>query len=107
MSKTTLSKTAAIKAARKAVGSIHRRSSTDYVIYAPYYNDQPSGPSTEIRACSYPEALLRRSQKIADIALDLMGHRRAAVEAGHHGTTVEQLVAEGLDQAANGYPYDY
>lgn len=107
MSKTTLSKTAAIKAARKAVGDINRRSNTDYVIYAPYYDDQPSGPSTELRASSYPQALLRRSQKIANVALALMGHDRSVVEAGQHGTTVEQLVAAGIAQAANGYPYDY
>jgi hypothetical protein len=107
MSNTTLSKTAAIKAARKAVGSIIRRSNTDYVFYAPYYNGDLTGPTTELKASSYPQAVLRRTQKIADIALEQMGHGRAVVEAGENGTTVEQLVAAGIAQAAQGYPYDY
>lgn len=107
MSNTTLSKTAAIKSSRKAVGHIIRRSNTDYVFYAPYYNSDLAGPSTELQASSYPQALLRRTQKIADIALKQMGHSRAVVFAGEDGTTVEQLVAAGIAQAAQGYPYDY
>lgn len=107
MSETTLSKTAAIKAARKAVGHINRRSGTDYVFYAPYHDAQPAGPSTELQANTYPQAVQRRTQKVADVALALMGHSRAFVFAGEDGTTVEQLVATGIAQAAQGYPYDY
>jgi len=107
MSNTTMSKIAAIKAARKAVGHIIRRSSSDYVIYAPYYNAQPVGPSTELQASSFPQAVLRRTQKNADVALALMGHDRALVQAGEDGTTVEQLVAAGIKQAAQGYHYGF
>ncbi len=107
MSNTTLSKTAAIKAARKAVGQITRRGQHDYVIYAPYYDAQPDGASTELKASTYPQAVQRRTQKVADVALALMGHSRAMVEAGEDGATVEQLVAIGIAQAAQGYPYDY
>lgn len=107
MTNTTPSKTAAIKAARRAVGDINRRSSTDYVIYAPYYDADPSGPSTELQANSYPQALQRRTQKVADVALALMGHQRAMVIVGEDGNTVEQLVAAGIEQARQGYPRDY
>lgn len=107
MSNTTMSKTAAIKAARKAVGHIIRRSSSDYVIYAPYYDAQLDGPSTELQANTYPQAMLRRTQKVADVALEQMGHGRAVVFAGEDGTTVEQLVAAGIKQATQSYPYHF
>lgn len=107
MSTTTISKTAAIKAARHAVGSIIRRSSTDYVIYAPYYDADPSGPSTELKASTYPQARQRRTQKVADVALALMGHQKAVVTVGEDGDTVEQLIAAGIEQARQGYPYDF
>jgi hypothetical protein len=99
-----LTKNAAIKIARASVGAINRRSSTEYVIYAPYYDAQPRGPTTELRAGSYPMAFARRTQKIADIALALLCKDRgidpadARVEAGYHGTTVEALVAAGIAQ---------
>lgn len=68
-----MSKTAALKAAQNAVSKVIRRSSTDYVVYAPYYSDKPNGPSTELQASTYPQAVIMRSEKVADIALSLMG----------------------------------
>lgn len=107
MSTTTLSETAAIKAARRAVGSIIRRGQFDYVIYAPYYDADPAGPSTELQANTYPRARQCRTQKVANIALALMGHQRAMVIVGDDGDTVEQLVKAGIEQARKGYPYDF
>lgn len=64
-------KTEALRQARIAVGQIHRRSSTDYVFYAPYYSSRPDGPSTESQHDSYPKARLARTESVADVALAL------------------------------------
>lgn len=91
---TAMSKTAALKAAQAACGSIIRRSGTDYVCYVPYYTTQIDGPSTEIQAYSYPRAVNARARVVAEIALHLMGQWRseeyetdslieAASHAGH------------------------
>ena len=97
-----LTKTAAIREARTCVSLPKRRSATDYVVYAPYYDHKPSGPSTELQSDSYPKALARRTEKVAHIALALMGVNAADLylEAGHHGTTVEALVASGIRQVS-------
>lgn len=98
-----MTKTAAIAEARTCVSKPHRRSATDYVIYAPYYDDKPSGPSTELQADSYTKALARRTEKVAYIALAIMGvdTGRIHLEAGRgDGATIESLVADGLEQAA-------
>lgn len=101
---TTITKTSAIKAARRAVGDIIRRSSTDYVFFAPYNEADLSGPSTEIQAGTYAAARERRTQKVADVALALMGHGRSIVYVGEDGATVDQLVSCGIRQASAGYP---
>lgn len=66
-----MSKTAALAAARKSVGSINRRSSTDYVFY------DCGGPSqnysTEVRADSYKGAVLKRAARVALNAMEYMG----------------------------------
>jgi hypothetical protein len=102
----TLSKTAAIREARTYVSLPHRRSATDYVVYSPYRHTDPTGPSTEMQADSYPKALGRRTEQVAYIALTLMGIDTTDVwlEAGRRGydrdgSTVEGLVADGLKQA--------
>lgn len=95
----TTSKTAAIREARRAVSTPTRRSSTDYVVYAPYYDAQPDGPSTELQASSYPKALAMRSRKCACVALALMGKLdEEAVYAIEYmdGGNVDALVAAGL-----------
>jgi hypothetical protein len=67
----TLSKTAALKEARRYVGDIHRRSSTEYVFYAPY--SEPGGATTEVRANSYWQAREYRTYHLVSVALELMG----------------------------------
>lgn len=68
-----LSKTAALREAQAACGTPIRRSSTDYVCYVPYYDSDPSGPSTELQANSYPKIIAARAHKVASIALAIMG----------------------------------
>lgn len=68
-----MSKTAALKAAQAACGSIYRRSSTDYVCFVPFYDDRPDGPSTELQASDYWRCRAWRSRKVAHVALALMG----------------------------------
>lgn len=99
-----ISKTAAIKVARKAVGQIIRRSNSDYVFYAPYYDHKPAGPSVELQACTYTAAKAKRTQKTADVALALMGHSKAVVFVGEDANNVQELVNAGIVQAAAGYP---
>jgi hypothetical protein len=99
----SMSKTAAIAEARTRVSKPHRRSATDYVIYAPYCDSRPKGPSTELQSDSYPKALARRTEKVAYVALALMGVSLDGVhlDAGIAGSTVNELVANGIAQAAN------
>lgn len=94
----TMSKTAAIRAARRAVTGIARRSSTEYVYYAPFYPDQPHGPSTECKSDSYWRARGTRSRTIAGIALHLMGYSDEAIYAAGEsdGGSVEDIVNETI-----------
>lgn len=71
-----MSKTEAIKAARQAI-SMPSGSGTSWRVYMPYYRtvEGISGPSTELQAPSYHEALARRTQSVATLALCLMGIR--------------------------------
>jgi len=99
----TMSKTAAIREARTFVGMPTRRSSTDYVVYAPYHSNKPHGPSTELQADSYQKCLARRSSAVASIALHLMGRldieADAAIESEiydcYKQNTIETLVSAG------------
>lgn len=103
MTDKSMSKTAALKAAQAACGSIYRRSSTDYVCNVPYY-DRPDGPSTELQASDYWRCRAARSRVVASIALALMGYERtprddyqaeAEIEAAinyHHETTARGIV---------------
>ena len=67
-----MSKTAALAAAQKEV-SYPIGSGTSWCIIAPYCNARPNGPSTEIRGHNYSTMLSRRAQKVAEIALCMMG----------------------------------
>ena len=66
----TLSKTAALKQARRYVGEIIRQSSTSYVFYGPYA--EPGGPTTEYRANSYWQARSERTKAVVHTAIELM-----------------------------------
>lgn len=70
--KYNMSKTAALKLAQRAVGDIHRCSSSSYVFYAPYYNDAPDGPINEIQRCTYWQTLDLRKRRVASLALSQM-----------------------------------
>lgn len=83
MTENALSKTAALRIAQDACGSIIRRSGTDYVCYVPYYDDKCDGPSTELQADSYTKIVQRRATKVATIALNLMGVEEAAFKADY------------------------
>ena len=65
-----LSKTQALKEARRYVGEIIRQSSTSYVFYTPYA--EPGGPTTEVRANSYWQAREYRTSYLVSVALSLM-----------------------------------
>jgi hypothetical protein len=97
-----MSRTNAIKMARGFVSKPHRRSVTDYVVYGPYDDSDPHGPSTEYQADSYSKAMAARSKWVARIALSLMGRlnyeSEFAVEyrAYDYNATIESLVDAGL-----------
>lgn len=103
----TLSKTAAIREASTHC-SISGRG-TSWTIYGPYSSSNPSGPSTESHADSYPKALKIRAAWRARIALHLMGRlnddTRFAVEEAAYGgsqsvSNVRDLVDAGLKAVA-------
>lgn len=99
----TLSKTAAIKKARKVVGHLMRRDGGDYVFYTPYKKSDIEGPDTEVSASTYPLIIARRTQCVADVALALMGYRDVLVEAGRDGATVKGLVGAGVRKTGSAY----
>lgn len=67
-----MSKTAALAAAQKEVSYPIGRETSWYIV-APYRSDKPNGPSTEISGHCYSDLLSRRAQKVAEIALCMMG----------------------------------
>lgn len=98
-----LSKTAAIREARGFVGLPIRRSATDYVVYGPWDDGDPHGPSTEFQADSYPKAIAARTRWVARIALALMGRldgdAKSTIEYESdrgYGSRVEDLVNAAL-----------
>lgn len=70
-----MSKTAALKAARNAVGTPCGRG-TSWQVYGPYYSTAAGlrGPSTSVNADSYPKAAAMRAHWVASLALSLMGY---------------------------------
>lgn len=93
-----MSKTAAIAEARTYVSMPHRRSATDYIVCAPWNSLNPTGPSTELQASTYQAALSMRAEKVAAIALGLMGIDPRRVRL--NGRTIEELVTSGIAQTA-------
>jgi hypothetical protein len=73
METTNMTKTKALHIAQKAVCKPIRCSSSSYILYGPYYNDKPTGPTTEINCGSYQKAVQRRTEWVATIALSLLG----------------------------------
>lgn len=69
----SMSKTAAIRAARAAVCQPIHQSRTSYLIIGPYRDNDPHGPYTEARESSYSEAVAHRARWCASVALSLMG----------------------------------
>lgn len=71
MTKPLMSKSAAI---REATGYVSIAGcGTSYHIYGPYRAAEPRGPSTEVTATSYVQAVRIRSGWRAEIALAMMG----------------------------------
>jgi len=96
-----MSKTQAIKQAKTFVSMPVRRSSTEYVVYAPWDVEKPAGATTDLQARSYSKALAMRKGQIARIALVLMDQfteeANIAIEfQGKPGSTIESLVDTGL-----------
>ena len=102
-----MSKTKAIKAARRSVGGIYRSSRTDYRFTAPYDYRDLSGPCEDIQSSDWFQAQAKRRAALARIALVLMGHDRSVIDPWQDGTTVAEMVDAGIAQAARGYPYHY
>jgi len=67
-----ISKTAALKVAQKAV-SAPQGAYTSWALYGPFSADDLSGPSTELHATSYSEALDKRASWVATIAASVLG----------------------------------
>lgn len=99
----TLSKTAALAAARSAVSSPVGRA-TDWRVYGPYDADKLTGPSTEHHYSDYWRARAGRAQWVAQIALCLMGKGDAAGYIGDYlpgdGGAAEHLLADALRRDA-------
>lgn len=72
MSTSTLSKTAAIKAARRSVSEPIGRG-TSWTVYGPHDYADPAGPYTQRSATSYQKAARIRAAWVASVALELMG----------------------------------
>ena len=71
-----MSKTAALRAAQAAVGRPHGHG-TSWCLYHPWHDDKLNGPSTEMRASSYAVLKQARAQRVAELALALMGVKDA------------------------------
>lgn len=67
-----MTKTAALAAAQAAVGRPHGHG-TSWCLYHPFYDDKLNGPSTEMRCSSYAAIRIARAQRVAELALALMG----------------------------------
>jgi len=106
--KPNMSKTAALAMARKAVGDVHRRSSTSYTVYGPYRANKPDGPSTEMQKSSFPAAAAMRAHWVAEVALYAMYPDcdaevlwTALDDAEHRGGAAEVRLAFAADRVAN------
>lgn len=100
----TISKTAAIRKARLAVGSPIRASSTCYFVLGPHRVTEPDGPTTQTDYDSIKKARRARAAWVAYVALALMGRltedARYAIDRAesdpYAAHDVESLVDAGL-----------
>lgn len=96
-----MSKTAAIRAARHAVGQPVGRG-TSWQVYGPYYSTENglSGPSTSINADSYTSARAKRTQWVCSLALRLMGWNSISAEyaAYSESGSVEDIIKRALER---------
>ena len=97
----TLSKTAAIRKARTHIGPIMRRSGTEYVFFGPHLDTDPSGPSAEVKASSYPMALAHRARCVARLALTFMGRADCAPHLYRADGSAEAMVTYALETDAH------
>jgi len=68
-----MNRTEALRIAQNAVCDPIRYSSSSYILYGPYHDDDPTGPTTELNCDSYRKALQRRTEWVASIVLNLLG----------------------------------
>jgi hypothetical protein len=87
----TMSKTAALKEARRLVSI--SGSGTSWQIYGPYRLTDLDGPSTSVSADSYWNARRRRGAWVADIAATLMGINPDGIEHHYFMTGEERIEA--------------
>lgn len=107
---TAVSKTAAIREARRHVSAPVRQSPTSYVVYAPYRATQPTGARTELVADSRPKIVARRAEAVARVALALMGRLSDDAEYAiervlddiYADHSAEALIAAGLAASGGG-----
>jgi len=94
-----MSKTAAIKAARNAVGAPVGRG-TSWQVYGPYYSTEDGlrGPSTSANADSYWKARSVRTHWVASLALSLMGWDSESIEWETHDATgsIDEIIENAL-----------
>jgi hypothetical protein len=99
----TMSKTAALKRARRLVQIDGRGNS--WTIYGPYYMtpDRLDGPTTTRSADSYWSARAKRAVWVAEIAAELMGidpYEVGAYKSLHTGFENAQMLLEGAITAS-------
>lgn len=99
----SLSRTAAIREARRIVSPPARRSATDFIVYGPRDDGDPHGQRAAIRADGCHKAAAARTRWVARVALALMGRLDAAARSvieheshSGHSNRVEDLVAAAL-----------
>ena len=71
-----MTKTAALRAAQAAVGRPHGHG-TSWCLYHPWNDNNIAGPSTEMRGSSYAALRQARAERVAELALALMGVKDA------------------------------
>ena len=76
----------AIRLAQKRVG-MPQGHGTSWHFYAPYYHDKPHGPTTQVNAWSYSQALQKRKYSQVSIALTALGLPRDVIEWAQYEST--------------------
>lgn len=91
-----MNKTAAIRAARRAVTQPIGRG-TSWMLIGHYRSSDINGPSTQVNADSYYRARAERTQWVAHIALVLMGYN--AEDAAYWTQSERETTINGLVDA--------